>query len=45
MDARMAWSDRAGSAIVDMGSPLQAVSGAVPGDPIGGYSIMEAGSP
>ena len=26
MDARMAWSQRAGSAIVDLGSPLQAVS-------------------
>jgi len=44
MDAWMAWSQRAGSAIVDLGSPLQAVSTDVEGDPVGGYSIMEADS-
>jgi hypothetical protein len=44
MDAWMAWSQRAGSAIVDLGSPLQAVSSDVEGDPVGGYSIMEADS-
>ena len=44
MDAWMAWSQRAGSAIVDLGSPLQAASADVDGDPIGGYSIMEADS-
>jgi hypothetical protein len=35
MDAWMAWSQRAGSAIVDLGSPLQAVSSDVEGDPVG----------
>jgi hypothetical protein len=45
MDAWMAWGDRAGSALVDMGSPLQPVSGAGEGDPIGGYAIMQAESP
>jgi len=38
----MAWSQRAGSAIVDLASPLQAVSTHVEGDPVGSYSIMEA---
>ena len=40
MDAWMAWRQRAGSAIVDLGSPLQAVSTDVEGDPVDGYSIM-----
>ena len=44
MDAWMAWGDRAGSALVDMGSPLQPVSGAGDGDPVGGYAIMQAES-
>ena len=51
MDAWMAWSKRAGSSIVDMGSPLGksinvAKSGAakpVTND-LGGYSIMQAES-
>lgn len=44
MDAWMAWGERAGSALVDMGSPLQPVSGTGDGDPIGGYAIMQAES-
>jgi hypothetical protein len=48
MDAWMSWAGRAGGAIVDMGSPVaQAASvGAdrAGGDPIGGYSILEAES-
>jgi hypothetical protein len=45
MDARMAWSQRAGSAIVDPGSPLQAVSSDVEADPVGGYSISRWAAP
>lgn len=44
MDAWMQWGQRAGSALVDMGSPLQQVTGGHEGDPIGGYSIMQAES-
>jgi hypothetical protein len=44
MEAWMAWRERAGSAVVDMGQPLQPVSDGGDGDPIGGYSIMEADS-
>jgi hypothetical protein len=45
----MAWAGKAGPAIVDMGSPLDAVSGVgtpVPaaGHVIGGYSILQADS-
>jgi hypothetical protein len=49
MDAWMTWGGKAGSAIVDMGSPTQSVA-TVGGDAgsdsgfIGGYSVMEAGS-
>lgn len=44
MEAWMAWSRQAGSAVVDLGSPLQAVAGAEGGDIIAGYSIMQAES-
>ena len=48
MDAWMAWAGTAGSAIVDLGSPValaDAVGAGSPGgDSIGGYSIMEADS-
>jgi hypothetical protein len=51
MDAWMAWSQKASSALVDMGSPLgKAVkvtrSGDVSASPndLGGYSIMQAAS-
>jgi hypothetical protein len=43
MTAWMEWQQRAGDAIVDMGSPLAPADGSA--DPsIGGYSILEAGS-
>ncbi|MFJ4165781.1 YciI family protein [Microbacterium sp. NPDC089698] len=47
MKAWMDWAQRAGDAIVDLGSPTQTVSGADPGATtfIGGYSIIEAESP
>jgi hypothetical protein len=45
MDAWMAWAGRAGDAIVDLGSPLGIVErGGDDGQPIGGYSIMQAES-
>ena len=48
MEAWMTWAGKAGSAIVDMGSPVAAATtvGAdtVSGDSIGGYSILEADS-
>jgi hypothetical protein len=45
MDAWMAWAERAGDAVVDLGSPLAVVdSGGDSGDPIGGYSILQAES-
>jgi hypothetical protein len=48
MDAWMTWAGKAGSAIVDMGSPVAPATsiGAdrAAGDFIGGYSILEAES-
>jgi hypothetical protein len=45
MDAWMAWAGQAGDAIVDLGMPLAVVDpGGDSGDPIGGYSIMQADS-
>ena len=46
MDAWMAWAQRAGDAVVDLGMPLAVVeAGGDSGDPIGGYSILQAESP
>ena len=46
MDAWMAWAGQAGDAIVDLGTPLSVVDpGGDSGDPIGGYSILQADSP
>ena len=43
MDAWMTWAQRAGDAVVDLGAPLAVVeSGGDAGDPIGGYSILQA---
>ena len=43
MDAWMAWAQRAGDAVVDLGSPLNVVEpGGDTGDPIGGFSILQA---
>ena len=45
MDAWMAWAERAGDAVVDLGTPLAVVDpGGDSGDPIGGYSILQAES-
>jgi YCII-related domain len=45
MDEWMAWANQAGSAIVDLGSPVQAVAATTAsGDPIGGFSILQADS-
>ena len=45
MDAWMAWAERAGDAVVDLGTPLEVVdAGGDSGDPIGGYSILQAES-
>jgi hypothetical protein len=48
MDAWMTWASKAGSAIVDMGSPVTPATSVgadrAPGDFIGGYSILEADS-
>jgi hypothetical protein len=45
MDAWMAWAGKAGDAIVDLGTPLAVVeAGGDAGDPIGGYSILQADS-
>ena len=48
MEAWMTWAGKAGSAIIDMGSPVaRAISVGAdcgPGDSIGGYSILEADS-
>jgi hypothetical protein len=45
MDAWTAWAERAGDAVVDLGTPLDVVEpGGDSGDPIGGYSIMQAES-
>lgn len=50
IDAWMAWAGRAGSAVVDLGQPVQPAgrvgSGAVSDESfIGGYSILQAESP
>jgi hypothetical protein len=45
MDAWMAWTEQAGDAVVDLGTPLEGVeAGGDSGDPIGGYSILQAES-
>ena len=49
MEAWMTWAGRAGSAIVDMGSPVASVGAvgggsASGGNHIGGYSVLEAES-
>jgi hypothetical protein len=45
MDAWMAWAEQAGDAVVDLGTPLEVVeAGGDSGDPIGGYSILQAES-
>jgi YCII-related domain len=45
MEAWMAWASRAGDAIVDLGSPTSVVdAGGDTGDPVGGYSILQADS-
>jgi hypothetical protein len=46
MDAWMAWAQQASDAIVDLGAPLRVVeSGGDSGDPVGGYSVLQADSP
>jgi hypothetical protein len=46
MEAWTAWAERAGDAVVDLGSPLGVVEPAGDSaDPIGGYSIFQAESP
>jgi hypothetical protein len=43
MEAWMAWAQRAGDAVVDLGAPLGVVEpGGDAGDPVGGYSILQA---
>ena len=43
MEAWTTWAAKAGDAIVDLGSPLSVVApGGDGGDPIGGYSILQA---
>ena len=43
MDAWMAWAQRAGDAVVDLGAPLTVVEPAGDAaDPIGGYSVLQA---
>ena len=45
MEAWMAWAEQAGDAVVDLGTPLAVVeAGGDSGDPIGGYSILQADS-
>ena len=45
MEAWTAWAGQAGDAVVDLGSPTSVVDpGGDSGDPIGGYSIMQAES-
>src|SRR5262245_8220928 len=48
MEAWMTWAGKAGSALVDLGSPLTPATSmgadCAPGDPIGGFSILEADS-
>jgi len=43
MDAWMAWAQRAGDAVDDLGAPLGVVEpGGDAGDPVGGFSILQA---
>ena len=44
MEAWNAWAQKAGPALVDFGSPVQNVAGPGGGDPIGGFSILQADS-
>lgn len=45
MAAWQSWAERAGQAVLDLGSPLGVVeAGGDTGDPIGGYSILQAES-
>ena len=44
MQAWMDWNDRAGDAVVDLGSPTQTVADGESGSFIGGYSILQAAS-
>ena len=45
IEAWMAWAQRAGDAVVDLGTPLGVVDpGGDSGDPIGGYSLLQAES-
>jgi hypothetical protein len=45
MDAWMAWAAKAGDAVVDLGTPTAVVDASGDsGEPIGGYSILQAGS-
>ena len=45
MDAWTAWAEQAGDAVVDLGTPVEVVeTGGDSGDPIGGYSILQAES-
>ncbi len=45
IDAWTAWAQQAGDAIVDLGTPLAVVDpGGDSGEPIGGYSILQAES-
>jgi hypothetical protein len=45
MEAWTAWAARAGDAVVDLGTPLEVVeTGGDTGDPVGGYSILQAES-
>ncbi len=45
MEAWMVWSQKAGDAIIDLGSPLGMVEAAGDSaDPIGGFSILQAES-
>jgi hypothetical protein len=45
MDAWTAWAEQAGDAVVDLGTPLEVVkNGGDSGNPIGGYSILQAQS-
>ena len=46
MEAWMSWAEEAGDAVVDLGTPTEVIdAGGDSGDPIGGYSILEAESP
>jgi hypothetical protein len=46
IDAWTAWAQQAGDAVVDLGTPLAVVDpGGDSGDPIAGYSILQASSP